>query len=136
MRTFLILGIALFLTACDAWPTVVDNRTQGAITVRYLHKDYNYWSAPFPIKAGFAMPFARAHWVQEIRGLRIKDAGRDYGWSAAGIAHLASACPSTELARRLSAAGNCYLVYLGGGRLKAMADLPTGIQYEQIGSGS
>lgn len=136
MRTFFILGIALALTACDAWPTVVDNRAQGPISVRYLHQDYDYWSAPFPIKAGFAMSFARAHWIQEIRGLRIKDGGRDYGWSAAGIARLASACPSSEFSRRFSGAGNCYLVYLGGGRLKATADLPIGLQYEQIGNGS
>lgn len=82
------------------------------------------------------MPFARAHWIQEIRGIKIKDGRRNYSWSRAEIGRLTRACPSSEIARRVSFAGNCYLIYFGDGRLKAMADLPDGIKYDEVGNGS
>ena len=136
MRTLLILGTCLSLTACDAWPTVIDNRTQGPISLQYLHQDYDHWSAAFPINKGLAMSLARAHWVQEIRGIRIRDGEREYSWSAAGIGHLASACPSNQLARNMSFAGNCYLIYLGNGQMKAMSEPPTELNYQQLDNGS
>lgn len=82
------------------------------------------------------MAFARAHWVQEIRGIKIKDGKRIYSWSRTEIGHLTHACPSSEMARRVSFASDCYLIYLGDGRLRATADLPDGINYEEVGNGS
>ncbi|MDH2148199.1 hypothetical protein [Sphingobium yanoikuyae] len=124
----------MLLPACDAWPTIVDNNASRPISVQYLHQDYDYWSAPFPIRAGRAMPFAQAHWIQEIKGIKIKDGRLNYSWSKVEIDRLALACPSSEIARRVSFAGNCYLIYLGDGRLKAMTALPDGIKYEGIGN--
>lgn len=135
MRSFLYLLLPL-LAACDAWPTVVDNRTQSQLTVRYLHKDYDHWSAPFPVSAGKAMPLARAHWIQDILALRIEEATRSYSMSGEALQRIKDACPSTELGRSFSAAGNCYLIYLGGGRLQTMAAAPQGIEYEQVPNGS
>ncbi|WP_206379095.1 hypothetical protein [Sphingomonas sanguinis] len=135
MRSSIYLLLPL-LAACDAWPTVVDNRTQSQLAVRYLHRDYDHWSAPFPISAGKAMPLARAHWIQDIRALRIEDAGRSYSVSGDALERIKHACPSSELGRRFSAAGNCYLIYLGDGRLKAMASAPPRLEYEQVKNGS
>jgi len=45
-------------------------------------------------------------------------------------------CPSTEIARRFSIAGNCYLIYLELGRLQTMAVEPQGLEYEQVGNRS
>lgn len=135
MRSLLLLA-GLLLTGCDAWPTVMDNRTPANISVRYLYEGYDHWSARFPVSAGKAMPLARAHWIQGINGLRIVDGSRSYSLSDRALRHLASACPSSELARRFSAAGNCYIIYLGKGRLQVMAAMPEGLQWEQVVNGS
>lgn len=135
MRTFIFLLLPL-LAGCDAWPTVVDNRTRAPVMVRYLHKDYDHWSAPFPIPAGKAMPLARAHWIQDIRAMAIKDGTRSYAVEGAALRKIQDMCPSTEIARRFSTARNCYLIYLGRGRLQTMAVAPEGLEYEQVGNGS
>jgi hypothetical protein len=135
MRSFVYLLLPL-LAACDAWSTVVDNRTQSQLTVRYLHRDYDHWSAPFPVQAGKAMPLARDHWIQDIRALRIQDATKSYSLNGDGLQRIKDACPSSELGRRFSTAGNCYLIYLGGGQLQTMAAAPFGLEYEQVGNGS
>jgi hypothetical protein len=82
------------------------------------------------------MPLARAHWIQNIKGLRIRDGGRSFSLSDQVLRRLEGACPSSELARRISAAGDCYLIYLGQGRLQVMADAPRGLKWEQVGNGS
>ena len=135
MRSLVVLS-GLLLAGCDAWPTVMDNRTPAAISVQYLYEGYDHWSARFPVSAGKAMPLSRAHWIQGIRGLRLQEGGQTYFLSDQALRHLESACPSTELARRFSAAGDCYLIYLGKGRLHAMAATPEGLQWEQVGNGS
>ena len=135
MRSFVYLLLPL-LAACDAWPTVVDNRTQSQLTVRYLHRDYDQWSAPFPVSAGKAMPLARAHWIQDVRALRIDDRSRSYSVSGDALQRINDACPSTEMGRRFSTAGTCYLIYLGVGRLQTMAATPRGLEYEEVGNGS
>ena len=135
MRSFVLLFLP-FLSGCDAWPTVVDNRANSQLMVRYLQKDYNHWSGSFPISAGKAMPLARAHWIQDIRAIQIKDGVRLYSLSGDAMRSIQDACPSSELERRFSTAGNCYLVYLGKGRLQTMAVVPQGLEYEQVGNGS
>lgn len=135
MRSFILLLLPL-LAACDAWPTVVDNRTQSQLTVRYLHRDYDHWSAPFPISAGKAMPLGRAHWIQDIRALRVEDGSASYSVSGDALQRIKDACPSTEIGRRFSTAGTCYLIYLGVGRLQTMAAIPRGLKYEEVGNGS
>ena len=135
MRSSIYLLLPL-LAACDAWPTVVDNRTQSQLAVRYLHRDFDHWSAPFPISAGKAMPLARAHWIQDILALRIEDGSRSYSVSGDALQRIKDACPSTEIGRRFSTAGTCYLIYLGGGRLQTMAATPRGLEWEQAGNGS
>jgi len=131
MRSF-TLAVLLLLAGCDAWPTVVDNQTRSAITVRYRHRDYSQWSAPFPIEAGLAMPLARAHWLHDIVDIRIQDGNRSYSLSGSSIRHLESACPSTKLGRKYGFSPNCYLVYLGKGRMSVTAQQPQNLQYEQI----
>lgn len=135
MRSSIYLLLPL-LAACDAWPTVVDNRTQSQLTVRYLHRDYDHWSAAFSVSAGKAMPLARAHWIQDIIALRIEDEFRSYSVSGGTLRRIKDACPSTEIGRRFSTAGNCYLIYLGDRRLQTMAATPLGLEWEQAGNGS
>jgi hypothetical protein len=135
MRSFVYLLLPL-LAACDAWPTVVDNRTHSQLMVQYLHRDYDHWSSAFPVSAGKAMALARAHWIQDIRALRITDGTRSYSLSGDALRRVQNRCPSTEVGRRFSTAGNCYLIYLGAGRMQTMADTPQGLQYEQAGNGA
>lgn len=135
MRSFVLLLLP-FLSGCDAWPTVVDNRTDAQLMVRYLQKDYDHWSSSFAICAGKAMPLARDHWIRDIRAIQIRDGARLYSLSGDGMRLIQDACPSTEMERHLSTAGNCYLIYLGKGRLQTLAVVPQGVEYEQVGNGS
>ena len=135
MRPLVLLLLPL-LAGCDAWPTVVDNQTHSEVSVRYLHKDYDHWSATFPVSAGKAMRLARAHWIQDIDGIRLRDGSRSYFLSGKTLRRLDSACPSNEIARNLSVAGDCYLIYLGQGRIQMTVTAPRALQYEQFGNGS
>ncbi|MBB4149275.1 hypothetical protein ACFSUK_14210 [Sphingobium scionense] len=136
MRTFILFGFLWALSGCDAWPTVVGNRAESNVTVQYLHQDYDQWSAPFTVKSGFSMPLALAHWIPEIRGIRIKDGQRTYSWSATTMHRLAAACPGSDLPGRAYFVGDCYLIYLGHGRIKAVAERPGDLLPEQMSSGS
>lgn len=82
------------------------------------------------------MPLARAHWVQDILALRIEDGFKSYSVSGGALQRIKGACPSTEIGRRFSTAGNCYLIYLGDGRLQTLAAMPLGLEWEQKGNGS
>lgn len=135
MRSFAISTL-LLLAGCDAWPTVIDNRTDKQIVIQWFHRDYDHWSAPFPIRAGLATRLARAHWIQDIVGIRIKDNRRVYSLSNADLRRLDKACESSELSRRYGTASDCYLIYLGTGRVRLTAQAPPNIAYEQLGNGS
>lgn len=132
----LIMTTAILLAGCDAWPTVADNQTLSPITIRYLHRDYDYWSAPFPIKPGTAIRLARAHWIQDILGIEIRDGKQVYQFRADAMRQLEAACPSSKLSRKLSFAPDCYLVYYGRGRLKLTAKEPEEIKYGQPRNGN
>lgn len=134
MRPFVFLLLPL-LAGCDAWPTIVTNKTNAPVMVRYLHRDYDHWSAEFPISAGKAMPLGQEHWIQDIRAVAIRDGRRSYAVSGATLQRVQDTCLSTEAARRFLTAGNCYLIYLGDGRLQTMAVEPKGLEVEQIGNG-
>lgn len=74
------------------------------------------------------MPLALAHWIPEIHGIRIKDGRYSYAWSKDAIHRLAAACPGSDLPGRAYFVGDCYLIYLGNGRLKAVADRPSDLR--------
>ena len=120
----------MWLAGCDAWPTVVDNQAPSPITVRYHHSAYDYWSGPISIAPDHAKMLSRAHWVQDIDGLRIAEGERLYSLSTESIRELEKTCDSTEFARRVGVARNCYLIYLGSGRLRLSSEQPEGLQYQ------
>lgn len=135
MRLLIFLLLPL-LASCDAWPTVVDNRTNSQLSVRYLHRDHDHWSAPFSVSAGKAMALSRGHWIQDIRAVRIRDGAESYSLAGDALLRVQLACTSSDLGRRFSTAGNCYLIYLGEGRFQITAVEPRGLQYEQVENGS
>lgn len=135
MRSLALLAL-LLLTGCDAWPTVVQNDAEASITFQYLHRDYDHWSAKFPIGAGFAMPLSRGHWMQDIAGIKIADGRKRYEWSEQAVRRLSKACPSSKAGRNLGYAENCYLTYQGGGRVVATNHTPADLNIAGVNKGS
>ena len=122
--------LALTIGACvasEAFPTVVDNRSQHPIAVRYHHKDYPSWSAVWTIPPGEAQSFAREHWIQDIIAIQIQDGDRMIALASPEMKTIRNACANSLLTRRLKIAGDCYVVYLGDGRWTATAQMPSGI---------
>jgi hypothetical protein len=131
MRSLALLFLP-FLTACDAWPTVVDNQTSADISVQYLHKDYDHWSGSFPVRARIAVRLSRAHWIQDIKAVRFKDGQHTYLLASDALGRLQDACPSSVAARKYSVAGDCYLIYLGRGKVQVTASEPQRLRYEGV----
>lgn len=128
----LVFLSGLLLAGCDAWPTVVDNRAPSQIVVQYLHSDYDHWSVSFPVSAGKATSLDRAHWIQNIKGLRIREGVRSYSLSDTALRRHEKACPSSKMARSFSAARDCYLIYFGQGRLQVMATAPQDLRWDKL----
>jgi hypothetical protein len=129
MRALPLILLA-FLTGCDAWPTVLDNEGRSPIEFQYLHRDYDQWSAKFPIKAGMVLP--RGHWIQDVAGIKITDGRRMYQWSESALDSLARACPSGYLARSYGYARDCYLIYRGNGQMVTTVQKPANLLIDKL----
>jgi hypothetical protein len=134
--SFLLSGILLLLSGCDAWPTILDNRSHHAIHFHYREHSHEEWSAEFGLKKGEAQTLAREHWVQDIVGLQIVEAGRRYSFDYAAMAPLRRACSSFVLSRRLKFTPDCYLTYQGSGRVSASYAKPARIRFHDFGNSS
>jgi hypothetical protein len=117
LRSLVGLTVVLALGGCDAWPTVVNNRTENPIKLQYRAEGHSEWSGTFPVGAGKAQRLAREHWVQGMLGLRIQERGKIYELSFKDLLPVREGCPSDLLARRFKFAADCYVDYLGEGRL-------------------
>jgi hypothetical protein len=123
--------LALCLTSCiasEAFPTVIDNRSGHPIVVCYQYKGEDEWSADRDIPAGEAQSLARDHWVQGILHLRIEEAGRVFLVSEPQLSGVRQRCSNSFLTRWWKLAPDCYVSYLGGGRLAASTRPPSGIE--------
>ncbi len=132
LRSLGCLALALALSGCDAWPTVVNNQTEAPIKLRYLVDDESKWSGGFLIAAGKAQRLAREHWVQDIVGVHIEERGKTYALSFRDLTPMRQSCPSNSLARRLKLAPDCYVNYLGDGRLRGSFEEPKGLTFQNL----
>jgi hypothetical protein len=113
-----LLGLALLtLSGCDAWPTIMNNRSGRSIVFRYHERSHKEWSASFQLRADRAQRLAQEHWVQDITGLRVIDNGKLYMFDYASLEPIRRACSSMSLARRLKITPDCYVTYAGDGRV-------------------
>lgn len=119
-RSLIALLFSFLLVACDAWPTKIDNRTTNKISFRYLDRNLDYWSASLSVKPGYAITLARGYWIADIRRIEITDADKIYSWADNTILKLSSGCPGSNLPLREFFVGDCVLIYVGNGRLRAM----------------
>ena len=125
-----IAPMALCLTSCiasEAFPTVIDNESGHPIVVRYQYQGHDDWSADWDIPAGEAQSLARGHWVQGILHIRIEEAGRAFLVSESQLGGIRQRCSNSFLTRWWKLAPDCYVTYLGAGRLSASTHLPSGI---------
>ena len=127
-----VLAIAT-LSACDAWPTTFDNRSNATVQFRYNHQDYDEWSAPFTVHAKKAMRLARAHYADEIVGLRVQDGNQTFTLAPKAVEKLHRVCSRTFI-DRLTTLGDCWLTYRGNGRLTFSREAEAGISYEVLGT--
>jgi hypothetical protein len=127
-----VLAVTLF--GCDAYPTVVQNRTVRPISITYHQREYDFWSGTIKVGPKNATRLAREHWIQDIIGIRITDADRTYELTGDRLTPLRDACPSMELGRRYNLAHDCYLTYLGDGHLAATPVMPPDLQFEELGN--
>lgn len=130
-------GLSIFfvatLSGCDAWPTTFDNRSNATVQFRYRHQDYDDWSAPFAVHAEKAVNLARAHYADEIVGLRVGDGGRMFSLSPKAVEQMHRVCSRT-LFDRLITSGDCWLTYRGNGLLTFSRKAEPGILYEELGN--
>lgn len=119
LRTPIGLTVALALGGCDAWPTVVKNRAPVPITLQYRAEGHTEWSGVFPIEPGKSERLAQSHWVQNILALRIEERGKSYDLTFKDLSPVRGACPSSWPARTWGFGPDCYVEYLGGGRLRS-----------------
>jgi hypothetical protein len=126
-----IVIMSLCLTSCiasEAFPTVIDNESGRPIVVRYQYRGKNEWSAAWVIPAGEAQSLARDHWVQGILHLRIEEGGRVFLVSEPQLHGIRQGCSNSFLTRWWKLAPDCYVTYLGGGRLSGSTHPPSGIE--------
>ena len=109
------ISACFLLAGCDAWPTVIDNRTPTEMHFQYHQKGYDDWSVTFDLPPGKATRLARAHYAEDIIGIRVREGARLYDLPTTEIDRLHRACSRTWL-DHLTTAGDCWLTYYGGGR--------------------
>ena len=122
---------ALCLTSCiasEAFPTVIDNQSGHSIVVGYQYQGQDDWSADWDIPAGEAQSLARDHWVQGILHMRIEEAGRVFVVGEPQLRVLRQGCSNSFLTRWWKLAPDCYVTYLGEGRLSASTQPPSGVE--------
>lgn len=107
--------LCVLISACDALPTTIDNRSHNNIEFAWHHRDYNKWSAPFELAAGKALPLALNHYAEDLVGIRISDGSHTYVLTPEAIARLQTYCSRGALEREFNVGGDCWLTYHGGG---------------------
>ena len=123
-------SLMFFLAGCDAWPTVIDNRSGQNIKLRYHDSSYEEWSAPLLIRSRKAQRLALEHWVQDMVGLKISEGRFVYSFSYASLAPIRKACSSNWVARRLKITPDCYITYLGKGQVSGSFVRPENLSIE------
>lgn len=121
----------VLLSACDAWPTTVDNRSTHEIQFQWHHRDYEKWSAPLHLPSGRAIPLALDHYAEDFVGVRISEDGHTYTLTPESIANLHKFCSRTAIDRSLNLGGDCWLTYHGNGWVSVSRQAATDISYEQ-----
>lgn len=122
----------MLLSACDAWPTTVDNRSANTIQFRWHHRDYADWSAPLDLTSGKAMLLARSHYAEDFTGVRIKEGRVIYALTRESIERLHRICSRGAIERRMNLGGDCWLTYHGKGWVSVSRRAPPDITYETI----
>lgn len=134
LYSFAILPFALLMSACDAWPTTINNRSGRPISFQYHQRDYKEWSARFFLNAGEAQTLAREHWIQDITGLRFYEDGQIYALGYTELKPIRSACDSSLLGRRFNLTPDCNVTYRGKGSLDASFSRPTMLVFHDVGN--
>lgn len=111
----LVVALSLALGGCDAWPTMVVNRSSDAVTFRWRHKDHAEWSAPWTVAPGQSAALARAHYVEDFTGVEVEAQGRTYPPTAQQLSSFRRTCARSAL-DRMTTLGDCEITYSGGGR--------------------
>ena len=117
-RLLPVVAMSVVLSACDAWPTNLENRAAQPITLRYHQEDHREWSAEFDLEPGRSMTFPRGHWIQDIFAMRIRDGQTDFEYDYDDLSFVRSQCGVSPALREMTQP-NCYLRYLGNGQLSA-----------------
>lgn len=128
--------LCVLLTACDAWPTTIDNRGRDTIQFAWHHRDYDQWSAPLELAAGRAIPLAVDHYAEDFTGVRIAEGGHSYALTPDAIERLHQFCSRSAIERRFKLGGDCWLTYHGNGRVTVSRHAAADIRYEQSNSAS
>ncbi|MDV3479177.1 hypothetical protein [Sphingobium yanoikuyae] len=129
-RAIVAISLTFPLAACDAWPTVIDNRSGQNIKLQYHDSSYEEWSATLSIRSGRAQRLSLEHWVQDMVGLRIEEGRSVYNFSHSSLAPIRKACASNLVARRLKITPDCYITYLGKGQLRGSFIEPENLSIE------
>ncbi|MES2325779.1 MAG: hypothetical protein V4499_00410 [Pseudomonadota bacterium] len=128
------LAACLPVSACDAWPTVVDNRSETTIHYQYHHKDYQDWSAIRDLAAGKATRLARAHYAEDIIGVRVREGAQIYELPPSEIDRLHKICSRSWL-DHLTTGGDCWLTYRGEGQFDFSTNAPPGeVEVDALGN--
>ena len=131
-----VLLLCVLLSACDAWPTTIDNRGRNTIQFAWHHRDYDQWSAPFELAAGKAMSLALNHYAEDLVGVRIGEGTHTYALTPEAIARLHTYCSRGPMERAFNVGGDCWLTYHGNGRVTVSRQAASDASYEQTNGAS
>ena len=129
-----VLPLCVVLSACDAWPTTVDNRGRNTIEFAWHHRDYAQWSTPVDLAAGKAIPLALDHYAEDFVGIRIGDGSHTYALTPEAIVQLHKLCSRNAMERSFNLGGDCWLTYHGNGWITVSRHAAADISYEQLNS--
>jgi hypothetical protein len=127
----LTTAFALSLLGCiaaEAFPTVIDNRSDQTIYVRYLASGHEDWSALWRIPPGEAESLARDDWVQNIIAIQISEGNRIYRFAKPDMQRLRKHCDASFMGRVFKLSPDCYMRYFGSGHWTANLGVPTKVQ--------
>jgi hypothetical protein len=126
--------LCVLLTACDAWPTAIDNRSRNTTQFAWHHRNYDQWSAPVDLAAGKAIPLALDHYAEDVMGVRIAEGGHSYALTPEAIERLHKYCSRSAIERSFNLGGDCWLTYHGNGWVTVAHHAATDTSYEQSNS--
>lgn len=114
-RAGILIPMWLGLSACDAWPTTVVDRTNTPIQFRWHHEDHAEWSVWITVPAGESVLLARAHYVEDFESMEVMEADKTYSVTPTQMAEFRSICARTWV-DRITTLGDCEIAYGGGGK--------------------